>query len=1045
MAEKRTPSPNQKPPTSKGRAAPSSTSKSSTPRVKSQPAATPKPAAKRTPTTTPRTGTSTSRSPSRSTPGRTTRSSRAVVEPAGPSFLERVRDFLSDPNLFRKLQGQLPSWSDEAGAFALIILGVLTLSTLFSPSGDIAAPLATGLRHAFGNGAYLVALTVMALGIIMLLPKAGIYIRFNWTRILALEIIFLSLQGLFHLLAFEPETRALAREGQGGGYVGWAISSLLAAPFGTWISIFLLSSFAVIGMAMVLGIQRQDVRRGLLSLSEQMKATAVRLRPEPDSTPLPSAPPPPVPVAKPVVDVAAKAALAAAVADEVRQTIAPAKETAPPPPQPVVAPRPPRTPPPPPPASQSEAPAPTARRAPPRTTAARTELSAPPRRTPMPPPPTPAPTVPPAPVQPIQSIPISSEALPATQRPWEMPPPADAPSTPPRKSNGPAVPPPGWSLDDVLDDNLEVENDDDSDEVVGYIRPDEGQAPRLIINGQVITPPSPGDRPSVVPRDDRPSIAPVRPAIPRPSGNLGERAEPRRHFVVDGYQDKVKIGKRSKVLPPLEQLTYSDLKLPGEQEVNTNAEIIERTLLEFDVDADVIDVRVGPSVTQYAVSPIKEVINEQGETTIIRTRVSKIAALASDLALALSTKTLRIEAPVPGHSYVGIEVPNSEPSIVSLRSVMESEIFFNERKKPLAVPLGRDVSGEPVVVNLALMPHLLVAGTTGSGKSVFLRSLITSLIMNNTPDQLRLIILDPKMVEFTQFNGIPHLLGPVETDTERIIGVLRWAAREMDRRYKLLELEKARNIEAYNEVVGRRRRTEQMPYIVLVVDEIGDLMMMRPDETEKTLTRLAQKARAAGMHLVVATQRPSVDVITGLIKANFPARISFAVAAGVDSRVILDTVGAETLVGRGDMLFLGPDAAGPKRVQGCYVSDQEVDAVVHYWRNWHHEMIAQEKMEPPDAIAPWETALTRLEELSLMDPVLEEALSLVVSEKQASVSLLQRRLGVGYPRAAHLMDSLYELGIIGSPRAGGKSREVLVKSVDEARRMVAKNRRQKLY
>jgi DNA segregation ATPase FtsK/SpoIIIE, S-DNA-T family len=518
----------------------------------------------------------------------------------------------------------------------------------------------------------------------------------------------------------------------------------------------------------------------------------------------------------------------------------------------------------------------------------------------------------------------------------------------------------------------------------------------------------------------------------------------RREFIIEGFKTKTKIGRRSKTLPELDLLNYTELQLPSNEEVNHRARLIENTMLEFDIDADVIDVRVGPTITQYAVSPIKEVIDEDGERHIIRTRVNKIAGLANDLALALSTKTLRIEAPVPGHSYVGIEVPNAEPSTVSLRAMLESEEYYNERKKPLAVPLGRDVSGNPVVIDLAAMPHILMAGTTGSGKSVGLRSMLTALVMSNTPDTMRLIVLDPKRVEFTQFNGLPHLIGPVETDPERIIGVLRWATREMDRRYRLLEQEKARNIEAYNAILGRRRKSEHMPYVVIVVDEIGDLMMIRPEETERTLTRLAQKARAAGMHMVVATQRPSVDVITGLIKANFPARISYAVASSTDSRVILDYTGADALIGRGDMLFLGPDAAGPTRLQGAFADDDEIDRVVNYWHEWQQQQIEDGKLEAPGT-PPWEQAVTRLESLTDVDPLLEEAVDLVVSEGRASASLIQRKLGVGYPRAAQLIDSLHELSIVGSPKAGGKTREVLVKSVNDARRMMRNNRRKQRY
>jgi S-DNA-T family DNA segregation ATPase FtsK/SpoIIIE len=384
---------------------------------------------------------------------------------------------------------------------------------------------------------------------------------------------------------------------------------------------------------------------------------------------------------------------------------------------------------------------------------------------------------------------------------------------------------------------------------------------------------------------------------------------------------------------------------------------------------------------------------------------------------------------VPGHSYIGIEVPNRTPSVVALRSVYESRAFHDEMQKrpsPLLVPLGRDVAGNPVAVDLAQMPHLLIAGTTGSGKSVCIAALATALILNNTPDAVKLIMLDPKMVELSRFNNVPHLLGPVETDQERIIGVLRWCTREMDRRYKLLEEHAARNIDTFNSRLGRRRKDEYLPYIVIFIDEIGDLMLSRPEETEKTITRLAQMARAVGMHMVVATQRPSVDVITGLIKANFPSRISFAVASGVDSRVILDTTGAETLLGRGDMLYQAADAAGPRRIQGCFVSDDEVRAVVQYWKEWHEKQIAEGRMDKV-IIGPWERGLTRREFLSETDPMLEQAISLVVAEGEASASLIQRRLGVGYPRAARIMDLLEELGVVGEVKSGGRGREVLIK------------------
>jgi DNA segregation ATPase FtsK/SpoIIIE, S-DNA-T family len=307
-----------------------------------------------------------------------------------------------------------------------------------------------------------------------------------------------------------------------------------------------------------------------------------------------------------------------------------------------------------------------------------------------------------------------------------------------------------------------------------------------------------------------------------------------------------------------------------------------------------------------------------------------------------------------------------------------------------------------------------------------LAAMATAFIMNNPPDRLKIIMLDPKMVELSRFNGIPHLLGPVETELDRIVEVLRWVTREMELRYKLLEKEAARNIETYNKGLGKRRQSEQLPYLVVIIDEIGDLMMQRPDETERALTRLAQMARAVGIHLTVATQRPSVDVITGLIKANFPARISFAVASSVDSRVILDAVGAETLMGRGDMLFLAPDASGPQRVQGCYVSDDEVNTAVSYWKNWYTQEIAAERLESV-TVPPWERGLTRREVLAETDPMLEDAIALVIEAGEASASLIQRRLGLGYPRAARIMDMMQELGVIGGPRPGGRSREVLIK------------------
>jgi S-DNA-T family DNA segregation ATPase FtsK/SpoIIIE len=447
-------------------------------------------------------------------------------------------------------------------------------------------------------------------------------------------------------------------------------------------------------------------------------------------------------------------------------------------------------------------------------------------------------------------------------------------------------------------------------------------------------------------------------------------------------------------------------------------------------------------VTQYQVEP--GFVEKAGPDGVVRqhkVRVSQISALADDLALALSASTLRIEAPVPGQSYMGVEVPNRRTSTVSLRPVMESE-SFQRLNSPLAIALGRDVSGAAVAADLAAMPHLLIAGTTGSGKTVCLTAVITCLAANNTPDDLRLVMIDPKMVELVRFNGLPHLYGKVETELDRILGVLRWVTREMDRRYKLFESRGARNLDNYNAKTARKKDAERLPRIVVLIDELADLMMQAPDETERTVVRLAQMARATGIHLVVATQRPSTDIVTGLIKANFPARVSFAVASSVDSRVILDGPGAESLLGRGDMLFLAPEVGTPVRLQGCFVTDKEVDRIVTYWR----EQMAEEDEEEAEAVvdekdvevaqtqpalAPWDEMLAREAVVEDKDRQIEQAIQIVKKYGTASASLLQRKMRIGYPRAARLMDELKEMGIIGREQAGGKTREVLIQGDDD--------------
>jgi len=485
-------------------------------------------------------------------------------------------------------------------------------------------------------------------------------------------------------------------------------------------------------------------------------------------------------------------------------------------------------------------------------------------------------------------------------------------------------------------------------------------------------------------------------------------------------------------LPALELLSAIELLLPEEEEIDKNVSLIENTLLEFDIEIHVVDVQVGPTVTRYALQPHKADGSE-------RIRLSKIASYARDLSLALAAKRLRMETPVPGTNYMGIEVPNKQASIVALRNVMASDRYQKARAhsaSALMIPLGRDVMGEPLPIDLTSMPHLLIAGTTGSGKSVCMAAIATSLLMQNAPDRLQMVMLDPKMVELARFNGIPHLLGPVETDNERIIGVLRWCAREMDRRYKLLEKHSARNIDIFNDRQEESANPDsKLPYLVIMIDEIGDLMMRDPVETEACITRLAQMARAVGMHMVVATQRPSVDVITGLIKANFPSRIAFSVASGADSRVILDKTGAEHLLGKGDMLFLSSDAAGPQRVQGCYVSEDDVRAVLQHWQGWQAARFDTDS-GPSAKRAPWERTLKRRQFLTDTDPMLEEVIKLVVEAQEASASLIQRRLGLGYPRAARIMDLLEELDVVGDVVAGGRAREVIIPPVPDPFRFV---------
>ncbi len=486
------------------------------------------------------------------------------------------------------------------------------------------------------------------------------------------------------------------------------------------------------------------------------------------------------------------------------------------------------------------------------------------------------------------------------------------------------------------------------------------------------------------------------------------------------------IGGQEYHLPQLDEILDHSMELElSQSEIRERVKIIEETLLGFGVPVKVVEVNQGPTVTQFGLEPgYVEKRDSAGRLKRSKIPVRKIASLSNDLALALAAAPIRIEAPVPGRPMVGIEVPNTSIALVSLRSVMESEAFQG-LGGPLRMALGQDVAGQAVVGDLAAMPHLLIAGATGSGKSVCINAIIACLLCTHTPDSLQFIMIDPKMVELTLFNGIPHLRAPVVVEIERVVGVLQWLTREMEERYKRFNRARARNIEAYNQYrVGKGEKP--LPYLVLVIDELADLMLASPDEVERNICRLAQMARATGIHLVIATQRPSVDVVTGLIKANFPARISFAVTSQVDSRVILDGQGAEKLLGRGDMLYMPSDSSKLVRLQGCFVSDRELNRLVRYWKGIHatdesvpapHEVVQAplwDELVPP-AVTPGADE----------DDLLPKAISVVQEANRASISLLQRRLRIGYVRAARLIDLMEQQGIIGPDPGAGRAREVL--------------------
>ncbi len=466
--------------------------------------------------------------------------------------------------------------------------------------------------------------------------------------------------------------------------------------------------------------------------------------------------------------------------------------------------------------------------------------------------------------------------------------------------------------------------------------------------------------------------------------------------------------------PPIQLLAEGDKKAVkgGKKAVADTATRLQKTLYSFGVSAKVENVSVGPAITRYELKPAEGV------------RVSKIANLADDIALSLAAETIRIEAPIPGKQAVGIEVPNKENEIVPLRDIIDSDSFKNHKSK-LAFALGKDVAGEEVVADIAKMPHVLIAGATGSGKSVCINTLIASIIYKAKPSEVKLVMVDPKVVELSVYNGIPHLLIPVVTDPKKAAGALAWAVQEMVNRYSLFASKNVRDIKGYNAALEEEGEGQKLPQIVIIIDELSDLMMVSPKDVEDSICRLAQMARAAGMHLVIATQRPSVDVITGIIKANIPSRIAFSVSSQVDSRTILDMAGAEKLLGKGDMLFYPAGAPKPTRIQGAFISDKEVEKIVDFIKNNGEATYNDEILQQIENSNSTDKEIDSQDEDDNTDPLLMEAIDVVVETGQASTSFIQRRFKVGYARAGRIIDQMEERGII-SGFQGSKPREVLM-------------------
>ncbi len=479
-----------------------------------------------------------------------------------------------------------------------------------------------------------------------------------------------------------------------------------------------------------------------------------------------------------------------------------------------------------------------------------------------------------------------------------------------------------------------------------------------------------------------------------------------------------KKEKTSYVFPPLSILS-SDSGKPNTGDIKANANIIKRTLQNFGIEVEMDEITVGPTVTRYALKPAEGV------------KLSRIVSLQSDLALALAAHPIRIEAPIPGKSLVGIEIPNKAKSIIGFATLMNDDHFKND-PKALLVALGKNISGKARFANLAKMPHALIAGATGSGKSVTVHAIITSLLYRNTPDDLKFIFVDPKRVELTMYNGIPHLLTPVITDPKKTIMALKWAAKEMERRYDLLEKNKVRDITSYHENVWDKRKkddteVEKMPFIVIIIDELADIMSAFPRELESGIVRLAQMSRAVGIHLILSTQRPSVNVITGLIKANIPARVALQVASQIDSRTIIDQPGAEKLLGAGDMLYSSGEMSSPERIQCAYITENEVKNIVNFIKH-NNDYVTDEINLSPGALGNTDGVFSGTVDGGDDDDMYEDARQTVIETGKASTSFLQRKLGIGYARAARLIDMMEERGVVG-PGNGAKPREVLERKI----------------